>query len=231
MHKPSNAILSLVCAIALVWLAPGPARAVEYRLADDPQFRLADDPQYRMASNLQDRVVVDSRYPMARRVNPPAAGSSRRQAAPGKQTVPPAVAARASRYRAAVRATAQAEGVEPELIHAVITAESGYDPSARSHKGAVGLMQLMPGTAAQYGVTNARDPTQNLNAGARHLRYLLDKFDNDMALALAAYNAGEQAVSLHGNRIPPYPETRAYVQRVLAYYHQHLLSTLLPRSL
>ena len=194
-------------------------------------YRLADDPQYRLSSELQDRVVDDSRYRMARRVKPPAAGSSRIHVPPGKQTILPAVAARAARYRAAVKATAQAEGIEPELIHAVITAESGYDPSARSQKGAVGLMQLMPSTAAQYGATNPSDPAQNLNAGARHLRYLLDKFDNDMALALAAYNAGEQAVSLHGNRIPPYPETRAYVQRVLAYYHQHLLSTLLPRSL
>lgn len=133
------------------------------------------------------------------------------------------MAKRATRYRAVVRATAQAKGVEPELLHAVIAAESGYNPSALSQKGAVGLMQLMPGTAAQYGVTNPSDPAQNLNAGARHLRYLLGKFDNDMTLALAAYNAGEQAVSQYGNRIPPYPETRAYVQRVLAYYNQHLL--------
>jgi len=141
------------------------------------------------------------------------------------------MAKRATRYRAVIGATAQARGVEPELLHAVIAAESGYNPSALSQKGAAGLMQLMPGTAAQYGVTNPRDPAQNLIAGERHLRYLLGIFDNDLKLALAAYNAGEHAVWQHGNCIPPYPETRAYVRRALAYYHQHLLSSLLPQSL
>ena len=261
MREQKNAIFSLLCATALALHSPGPAGAdqpcpqgsgangpahsrqsdsarhcragvVEHRLADDPQYRLADDPQYRLASDARDRLVDDPQYRMTHHTRQPVAGGARHHSSlPGKQAIPPVMAARASRYRAVVRATAQAEGIEPELIHAVITAESGYNPSALSHKGAVGLMQLMPDTAAQYGVTNPRDPAQNLNAGARHLRYLLDKFDNDMTLALAAYNAGEQAVSQHGNRIPPYPEIRAYVQRVLAYYHQHLLSSLLPRSL
>jgi soluble lytic murein transglycosylase-like protein len=129
---------------------------------------------------------------------------------------------RADNYQPLIEATARAEGIQAELLHAVIAAESAYDPRARSPKGALGLMQLMPGTAAQYGITNPRDPAQNLAAGARHLRYLLGEFDNDMKLALAAYNAGEQAVRKYSNRIPPYPETQAYVQRVLAYYHQHL---------
>ena len=140
---------------------------------------------------------------------------------PGNPSVLP-FRTRAAGYQALIVDAAQAEGIQVELLHAVIAAESGYDARARSSKGALGLMQLMPATAAQYGVTNLHDPTQNVTAGARHLRYLLDEFDNDMKLALAAYNAGEQAVRHYSNRVPPYPETRAYVQRVLSYYHQHL---------
>jgi soluble lytic murein transglycosylase-like protein len=103
--------------------------------------------------------------------------------------------------------------VDPRLVHAVIQVESRYQPSARSPKGAMGLMQLMPGTARQYAVTNPYDPAQNVNAGVRHLRSLLDRFD--VRLALAAYNAGEEAVLRFGG-IPPYRETRDYVKRVLA---------------
>jgi hypothetical protein len=103
-------------------------------------------------------------------------------------------------------------GVDPGLVHAVVAAESGYTPSARSRKGALGLMQLMPVTARQYGVTDPLDPEANLAAGIRHLRSLLDRFD--LRLALAAYNAGEAAVRRYGG-VPPYPETRAYVDRIL----------------
>lgn len=216
-------------------LTPGGARscraaAAQYRLANDPQYRLADDPQYRLADNARDRIADEARYRTIHHGNQ--GGSARLQAPlPLKHPTARANAARATRYGTIIRTAAQAEGIEPELLHAVVAAESGYDPAARSEKGAVGLMQLMPDTAARYGVTNPRDPEQNLNAGARHLRYLLGKFDNDMQLALAAYNAGEQAVWQHGNRVPPYPETRAYVQRVLAHYQQHVLSSLLPGAL
>lgn len=104
-------------------------------------------------------------------------------------------------------------GVDPNLVRAVIEVESSFQPSARSPKGAVGLMQLMPATALQYGVANAYAPEENVDAGIRHLRSLLDRFD--LPLALAAYNAGEGAVRRHGG-IPPYSETQAYVRRVLA---------------
>ena len=103
----------------------------------------------------------------------------------------------------------------PELLHAVIEAESAYDPEAVSHAGAVGLMQLMPATAERFGVSNRTDPLQNLDGGAQYLRFLLDYFQNDLILAVAAYNAGENAVEKYKRRIPPYAETRGYVRKVL----------------
>lgn len=124
------------------------------------------------------------------------------------------------RYAGYIKEAAQANNVEPALIHAVIAAESGYDLFARSSKGAVGLMQLMPETARRYSVTNRLDPAQNIHGGTRYLRHLLRMFDNDLRLAVAAYNAGEQAVVKYGNRIPPYRETVEYVPRVMAYYRK-----------
>ncbi len=147
-----------------------------------------------------------------------------------KPAVPPAAARgdaaadilspKAQPYRLMVDAAAKAAQVEPRLLHAVIAVESGYNPKAVSPKGAVGLMQLMPETARRYGATNARDPGQNLQAGAMYLRDLLHLFNNDLKLVLAAYNAGENAVIRYGSRIPPFPETTAYVPRVLAVYRK-----------
>lgn len=122
------------------------------------------------------------------------------------------------RFAPHVKAAAKATKLDPALIHAVISAESGYNPSARSRAGAVGLMQLMPQTAARYSVTNRFDPAQNIHGGAHYLRDLLHMFNNDLRLALAAYNAGEGAVARYGNRIPPYRETMLYVPKVLGFY-------------
>jgi soluble lytic murein transglycosylase-like protein len=107
------------------------------------------------------------------------------------------------------------------LIHAVVTAESAYDPNAISKTGAVGLMQLMPETARRYGVKNRRNPSDNLSGGTRYLRDLLVMFNNNLALALAAFNAGEGAVKDNGNHIPPYEETREYVRKVISYYRKY----------
>ena len=113
---------------------------------------------------------------------------------------------------------ARAGEVDPALLHAIVKVESGYNPRAVSPKGAVGLMQLMPETARRYGVRDSRDPAHNAAAGTAYLRDLLIRFDHDLPLALAAYNAGENAVLRHGQRIPPYRETREYVPRVLSLY-------------
>ncbi len=126
-----------------------------------------------------------------------------------------------ARYAKPIQDAARATRLEPALIHAVISAESGYNPLARSRKGAAGLMQLMPETAKRYGVKNRLDPTQNISGGARYLRDLIRLFNNDVQLAVAAYNAGENAVVRYGNRIPPYQETMTYVPRVMPYYKKY----------
>jgi soluble lytic murein transglycosylase-like protein len=125
-----------------------------------------------------------------------------------------------ARFGGHVLAAAQETKVDPALIHAVISVESGYNPSARSHAGAVGLMQLMPQTAKRYGVTDRLDPEQNIRGGARYLRDLKVMFGNNLHLVIAAYNAGEEAVMKYGRRIPPYRETMAYVPKVMGHYKQ-----------
>lgn len=115
-------------------------------------------------------------------------------------------------YGDVIKAAAARHGVDPNLVHALIRAESNYQPRARSPRGARGLMQLMPQTLRTYQVRNAYDPTANVEAGTKYLRTLLDRFP--LAQALAAYNAGADAVVRYGG-IPPFPETRAYVTRIL----------------
>ena len=121
-------------------------------------------------------------------------------------------------YTPIILAVAKEHQLDPALLHAVITVESGYNAKARSPKGAVGLMQLMPDTAKRYDVTNIWDPRDNVRGGARYLRDLLAQFNNNLALALAAYNAGEGAVTQYGNKIPPFAETLVYVPKVLQQY-------------
>lgn len=120
-------------------------------------------------------------------------------------------------YLHEIRSAAERYGVPQGLVSAVIRAESGFNPKAVSRKGARGLMQLMPSTASMLGVRDSFDPRQNIDGGVRHLRALMDRFPNNLPLAIAAYNAGESAVLAHGG-IPPYPETREYVNRVLRFY-------------
>lgn len=120
-------------------------------------------------------------------------------------------------YRTLVEKAAARQNLSPRLVHAVIEVESSYRADAVSPRGAIGLMQLLPTTAARYGVTDLADPAQNVQAGTRHLRELLDALGQDIELALAAYNAGLGAVTRHRG-IPPFPETRRYVLRVLRAY-------------
>jgi len=133
------------------------------------------------------------------------------------QVVPKSLSGRRARFAAMIERAARQNNLYPELLHAVIRTESAYDPSAVSSAGATGLMQLMPQTAKRFKVKDIWDPEQNLHGGARYLRELLDMFEHDLRLALAAYNAGENAVIKYGNRIPPYPETQRYVRKVLQF--------------
>lgn len=127
-----------------------------------------------------------------------------------------------NRFSNLIANAAYRNGVEEKLVHAVIQTESAYNASAVSRAGAVGLMQLMPDTARRYGVTNRTDPVQNVDGGTRYLKDLLGMFNYNLGLAVAAYNAGENAVIKYNNSIPPYPETRNYVRQVLALYHRSL---------
>jgi soluble lytic murein transglycosylase-like protein len=127
-----------------------------------------------------------------------------------------AVSPAAARYDDIVQEYSSRESVRPELVRAVIQVESAYNERATSPKGAMGLMQLMPGTAAELGVLDPYDPAQNIRGGTRYLRRLLDKYDGDERLALAAYNAGSGAVDRYGKNVPPYRETQDYVKKVRA---------------
>jgi hypothetical protein len=131
---------------------------------------------------------------------------------PDVDNPPPSAPVTAKAYSDIINTVSARHKVDPRLVSALIQVESAYRPRARSHKGAMGLMQLMPGTARQYDVRDPYDPGANIEGGVKHLRSLLDRFD--IALALAAYNAGEAAVQRFGG-MPPYRETRDYVRRIL----------------
>jgi soluble lytic murein transglycosylase-like protein len=122
------------------------------------------------------------------------------------------------KYAHIITTASKAYGVDPSLVHAVISAESGYNRYAVSRTGAMGLMQLMPDTARRYGVQNMMDPAENIHGGVRYLRDLLSMFKGRMDLAVAAYNAGENAVIRAGHKVPNYAETRHYVPKVLGFY-------------
>jgi hypothetical protein len=124
---------------------------------------------------------------------------------------------RRAELAAAIYEIAPRYRLDPAFVLEVVRAESNFDPRARSHKGALGLMQLIPATARRFGVDDPFEPIQNLHGGMAYLRWLLDHFDGDLALALAGYNAGENAVKRHGG-VPPYAETQAYVRRILSRY-------------
>lgn len=133
---------------------------------------------------------------------------------------PPSAVAINPSIEASIAQSAAQHNLDPALVKAVVQAESGFDPTAVSRTGAQGLMQLMPATGAQLGLTNPFDPYQNIAAGSKYLRQLMDSFNGNTSLAIAAYNAGPGAVQKY-NGIPPYPETQQYVQRVLGLAEQY----------
>jgi len=132
---------------------------------------------------------------------------------------------RESIFHSIILEAADRHNVAPALVKAVIMAESGYDPAAISKKGAMGLMQLMPATAVAMGVEDFFDPEHNVNAGVKYLKKLLDQFDGDLLLAVAAYNAGSMKVRKYQG-IPPYKATRIYVKKVFEYYKHYQGNTI-----
>jgi soluble lytic murein transglycosylase-like protein len=168
---------------------------------------------------------VDERYFLFKKEAPrPAAevfdySALEKMTAIGSLTTPnPALRAQ---FAPLIAQVAMEYSLDVALLHAIITVESGYNPQAKSPAGAIGLMQLMPGTAQKYGVRNIWDPLENLHGGARYLRFLLTMFPDKLDLVLAAYNAGEGAVQQAGMKIPPYAETRAYVPNVIGQYERY----------
>jgi soluble lytic murein transglycosylase-like protein len=196
---PAGSGFRWALAAALALLAASPARADVYAFVDNdgtPRFtNIPDDPRYELF--IKDPQASPRGSPGARAV-----------ANPRLERRP---------YHAEVKVAADRFRVDPALLHAVIEAESKYNPRAVSGKGAIGLMQVMPETGRRYGVRaqELRVPARNIATGAQYLADLLRLFGGNVELALAGYNAGEQAVARYGQAIPPYPETRAYVPRVV----------------
>ncbi len=157
---------------------------------------------------------LDSRYRMIRKEDGGSAGQP--SMAPARVFMPSQEDIQ--KYANIIQTASKAYGVDSSLVHAVISAESAYNQYAVSRTGAMGLMQLMPDTARRYGVQNMMDPSENIHGGVRYLRDLLALFKGRVDLAVAAYNAGENAVIRHGRKIPPYAETRQYVPKVLGFY-------------
>ena len=191
--------LRLVCPAVLLLCAWAPAAEAQiYALREaDGTLVLSDKP---LGPNAQTYAVQGT------------SGAIRTAGSSGS----PRISTRSTLYDDTIEEHAAAHRVRPELVRAVIQVESAFNPRARSNKGAMGLMQLMPETAADLGVTNPFDPHQNIRGGVAYLRQLLDKFNGNEELALAAYNAGPGAVTKYGDAIPPYRETRQYVDKVRA---------------
>lgn len=200
----------LLALIVLV-LTAGTASADIYMCVDDAGHSYFSDVREDIRCEVYMKAAIFSRPQAAQ----PAASVDRAVAVDvGPAPMP-------KRYLAMIKKVAHEQKVDPALLHAVVAVESGFNPKAKSPKGATGLMQLMPDTAKRYGVKNLLNPADNVRAGARYLRDLLAMFSDDVELAVAAYNAGEGAVIKAGHAIPNYPETRAYVPRVLQFYEKY----------
>jgi soluble lytic murein transglycosylase-like protein len=192
-----SARLMMVCSVAAlcVWGSASTAQAQIYMLRQpDGTIVLSDKPLGPGA-----RTFAVERATTNVRATRPASGGSY-----------------TSSYDNLIEEHAAHQNLRVDLVRAVIQVESGFNPHALSNKGAMGLMQLMPSTAVEMGVRNAYDPAQNIRGGTAYLRQLLDRFGGDEALALAAYNAGAGAVTKYGDAIPPYRETRQYVEKIRA---------------
>ena len=201
----------LTCAAMLVALPYHSAHAVIYQYTDEKgtihftNVSVAKGKKYRRVAEPGE--TTPQAKPSPRQVAAPAAA----QSAVTSTNIP-------SAYLESINTACDRHGVDPALVHAIMKVESDFNPQALSRKGAMGLMQLMPQTAVDMNVRNSFDPEENIYGGVKYLRYLLDRYEGNVSLALAAYNSGETAVKRWGT-IPPFPETQNYVQRIMKLYH------------
>ena len=199
MRTKSSSIITAISFSLLIFSFASKADIFKYVDPNSGQVIYTDEPQ-----NSQYKLIIKSiiRYKKKKSGNKGFAVMTRNK----------------KKYSPIISTAAVKHSVDPRLLHAVIRAESAYNPKAVSHKGAVGLMQLMPQTAERFGVKDRENPTENINGGARYLSELLKLFESDIKLAVAAYNAGEHNVIKYGNKIPPFNETRQYVAKVMKFY-------------
>ena len=202
-----------MCRIKLSVLAAAVALAALARPALADIFMFKDE---RGVVHFTNMPSSDKRFKLLRKEG----GSSPAMSAAGLPQVFMPTEESIRRFAPMIETVSRTHGVEVALVHAVISAESGYNPGALSKAGARGLMQLMPDTAKRYGVRNIMDPSENITGGVKYLRDLISMFNGNLELAVAAYNAGENAVLRHGNRVPPYAETVNYVPKVLGFYRK-----------
>lgn len=228
-----NVLARIVAPLAAaVFASAGPAQAGDLYGFVDESGRVhvtatppAGDPRYQLFLRAPDDYLLKEasalppvRNPGDFRLRAPGA----RMSADAEQDLLANPALAAKPYREEVLEAAKMHKVDPALVYAVMRAESNYDPNAVSHKGAVGLMQIMPDTGRRFGLKEKelKVPGKNIRTGVQYLSELIAMFDGDLRLAVAAYNAGENAVIRHGRRVPPYAETLAYVPRVLRAYEE-----------
>jgi SLT domain-containing protein len=166
------------------------------------------------------KVTVRKTAWVTKRIGSPFAQTTQNEQIKGQITANIPIHNKAVHYTPLINGIADEVGVNANLLHAIIQVESAYNPEATSPKGAQGLMQLIPATAERFGVEKSYDPAANVRGGAKYIKNLLTRFDNNLQLALAAYNAGEGTVQRYNNTIPPYPETQAYVVKVLSLFTQ-----------
>ena len=194
INKPGTAVLAALC----LMLVPAPAGAQIYSWRDASGHLVLGNAPRPNAKQGAGEIVPSYPVPKSDTI----------------RTTSRVVSDRVQMYDGIIVEHSRLNDVRPDLVRAVVQVESAYNPYARSPKGASGLMQLMPATAQQFGVKNAFSPEENLRAGIAYLRQLLNRYSNNEELALAAYNAGPNAVDKYGEKVPPYKETKNYVMRI-----------------
>ncbi len=216
-----NIRIFLTCAAMLV--------ALPYHAAHADIYQYTDEDGVVHFTNVN--VAKGKKY----RRHPESAGTSSNANQVRRQRSSPPQAASAvtstnvpSAYLESINTACDRHGVDPALVHAIMKVESDFNPMAISRKGAMGLMQLMPQTAVDMNVRNTFDPGENIDGGVKYMRYLLDRYEGNVSLALAAYNSGENAVKRWGT-IPPFPETQNYVQKIMRLYNGGGTMTTRPR--